>query len=76
MQTQHVHAANADAPQASKVLMTVDEACAALGIGRTHLYSFLSRGELVSLKVGGRRLVPVRALHEFVDRLVTLQKVS
>lgn len=59
-----------------KLLLTVDEACAALSIKKTLLYGFLTTGELFSVKAGGRRLIPVKALHEFVDRLVALQKAS
>src|SRR5262249_22661740 len=59
-----------------KLLLTVDEACAALSIKRTLLYTFLSSGELGSVKVRGRRLIPVRALEAFVERLATLQKAS
>ncbi len=66
----------AEEPPRARVLLTVDEACNALGIKRTRLYGFLATGELASRKVGGRRLVPVRALHEFVEQLITLQKAS
>jgi excisionase family DNA binding protein len=52
-----------------KVMLSVDEACAAMSIKRTLLYSFLSSGELGSIKVRGRRLIPMRALEVFVEHL-------
>jgi excisionase family DNA binding protein len=53
-----------------KVLLTVTEACEALSIKRTLLYAFLSGGELGSVKVRGRRLIPRKALDGFVDHLI------
>lgn len=60
----------------SKVLLTVNETCAALSIKRTLLYVFLTSGELRSVKVRGRRLVPAKALDEFIEHLTTLQKAG
>ena len=53
-----------------KALLTVTEACEVLGIKRTLLYAFLSSGELGSVKVRGRRLIPRKALDGFVDHLI------
>jgi excisionase family DNA binding protein len=52
-----------------KMLLTVDEAAQRLSVGRSLLYERLLRGELLSVKVGRRRLVPGAALDEFVKRL-------
>jgi excisionase family DNA binding protein len=56
-----------------KLLLTVEEACAALGIKRRVLYSLLTRKQrthrLVSVKVGRRRLIPVASLQAFVASL-------
>jgi excisionase family DNA binding protein len=62
---------------AVKILLIVDEAAHALGIHRTFLYTrLLESGELSSVKVGNRRLVPVQSLYEYVERLVAQQKAS
>ncbi len=53
----------------SKLLLTVDEAAQRLGIGRSHAYVFILRGELPSLKLGRSRRVPASALEDFVERL-------
>ena len=41
-----------------KLAYRVDEACHALGIGRTSLYELVKSGELKLIKVAGRTLVP------------------
>jgi excisionase family DNA binding protein len=48
----------------------VDEAAAALSMGRTFVYDLLTRGEIVSIKIGRRRRIPVSALQAFVTRRV------
>jgi excisionase family DNA binding protein len=53
-----------------KVLLSVDEAAAALSMGRTFVYDMLTRGEIVSIKIGRRRRIPVSALQAFVTRRV------
>ena len=52
-----------------KVLLTVDEAAQRLGIGRSHAYVYVLRGELPSVKLGRARRVPAEGLQEFVDKL-------
>ena len=51
-----------------KVLLSVDEAASALSMGRTFVYELLTRGEIVSIKIGRRRRIPVSAFQEFVTR--------
>ncbi len=53
-----------------KLLLTVDEAAEVLGVGRSTVYDLLRFRLLVSVKVGRRRLVPVKACYELVDRLI------
>lgn len=60
--------ANDDPPL--RLLLSIDEAAAALSIDRSNLYKLLNRGELRSVVVGKRRrLIPVAALEEYVDAL-------
>ena len=58
-------------PQESsaKLLYDVREVAVMLGLGRSKLYSYLLRGELRSVKLGRRRLIPIEAVHEFVRTL-------
>ena len=52
------------------MLLSIDEASQRLSIGRSLLYTMLLRGDLASVKVGKRRLVPVNALEAYVAGLV------
>ena len=45
---------------------SIDEAGAVLGTKRSHIYSLISKGILRSVKVGGRRLIPVASLNEML----------
>jgi excisionase family DNA binding protein len=56
-------AASSSAPDR---LLDVDAAAAALGIGRTAIYSEIQAGRIRSLKVGRRRLVPATAIAEYI----------
>ena len=51
------------------LLMDVDEAARMMGIGRSLLYRRLLSGEIRSVKVGRRRLVPKAAIKAYVDQL-------
>lgn len=52
-----------------KLLLRPEEAAAALGIARTKVWALLASGEIESLKVGRRRLIPANAVSTFVERL-------
>ncbi len=52
-----------------KLLLTVDEAAQRLGIGRSHAYVFVLRGEIPSVKLGRSRRIPLAALEEFIEKL-------
>lgn len=50
----------------------VDEACYALGIGRTSLYELVKDGELKLIKIAGRTLVPISE----IERLTSIDRAS
>jgi excisionase family DNA binding protein len=52
-----------------KRLLTVDEAAERLGIGRSHAYVYVLRGDLESIKLGRSRRIPAEAIEEFVKKL-------
>lgn len=55
-------------PGAPERLLSVDEAARALGIGRSALYNGpIARGELRTVKVGRRRLVPASAIATYIS---------
>ena len=51
------------------LLLTVAEAAAALGIGRTSAYQLIAAGELEVVHVGRSARVPAAAIAELVERL-------
>ncbi|KJK12836.1 excisionase [Terrabacter sp. 28] len=51
------------------VLYRVDEAAEALRISRSVIYELIRSGQLRTVKVGRRRLVPVQALGDYVASL-------
>lgn len=51
------------------VLYRVDEAAESLRLSRSVVYELIRSGQLRTVKVGRRRLVPVAALAEYVDSL-------
>lgn len=54
-----------------KLLYTPVEAAQTLGISRSTLYVLLANGSLDSVRIGGSRRIPARALMSFVDQLET-----
>lgn len=54
-------------PLNERAALSVRQACAYSGIGRTKIYELLAEGKLASRKIGDRRLV----LRESIDRLLT-----
>jgi len=55
--------------QIQRRLLSVLEAAQSLGISRAMAYKLLTAGELASVRVGDRRLVPVTAVDAFIERL-------
>lgn len=48
----------------NRIAITVTEAAAAIGIGRTAAYAAAQRGDIPSVRIGGRLLVPRQPLFE------------
>lgn len=44
-----------------------------LGVGRTKVFELIATGQLASVRIGRRRLIPVEALRDLADRLVAEQ---
>jgi excisionase family DNA binding protein len=57
------------------LLISVEKAALALGIGRTQIFSLMAQGAICSVKIGRRRLVVKRDLEAFVQRLSANQIV-
>lgn len=52
-----------------KVLLRVDEAAAALGVGRSFMYGLVQRGDIGSVKLGRARRIPRHELDAYIRRL-------
>lgn len=57
-----------------KIGLSVDETCKGLGVGRTTVYALLKSGELESVKVGRRRLIPASSPRAYLERLAARQR--
>jgi len=57
-------------------LLSVAQASRRLSIGRSALYDAIGRGDLRSIKIGRRRLVPSDALAELTERTATVPTVT
>lgn len=53
---------------ADEILLTVREAARRLGIGRSLLYQLMLEGQVLSVKIGRSRRIPVWALEEFARK--------
>jgi excisionase family DNA binding protein len=59
-------AAGAVAPVENRLVFTVEEAAQLLGISRSFAYEAVQRGEIPSMRIGRRILVPKAALERFL----------
>jgi excisionase family DNA binding protein len=57
-----------------KLLLTMPEAAAALGLCRSVVYDLVLTGQIQSLKIGRARRIPVAALEAFVTQRLTEQR--
>ena len=58
---------NTVVPLEVRLAVRVEEAAAMLCLSRAKLYALLAKGEIRSLKVGRRRIIPRRELERFIE---------
>ena len=56
-----------------RILLSVEDAAAQLALSRTRLYGLIKNGEIVSVRIGRLRRVPVDSLAAYTARLVAEQ---
>lgn len=56
-------------PTVTVLLYRVEEAAEALRLSRSQIYELIRSGALRTVKIGGRRRVPVSACTEYVEAL-------
>jgi excisionase family DNA binding protein len=59
-----------------QLLASVEEAARAIGVSRAYAYELIASGQLPSVQLGRRRLVPTRALSEWVDRMASATRLA
>jgi excisionase family DNA binding protein len=57
----------AERPAPAPLAVSVEEAARLIGVGRSKMFALVRSGEVRSVRAGGRRLVPIRALEEFLE---------
>lgn len=60
--------------QAPRLMLTVEQAAEALGIGRTTTFALIKSGELESVRIGRLRRVPADAIDVYTARLQAEQQ--
>ena len=60
-----------DAQNSVREGLSIAEACAMAGIGRTRLYAAIAAGDLVARKFGKRRIILRSDLRRFLENLPT-----
>jgi len=61
------------APAPIRLLLTIPEAAASLGISRSLVYELVQMGTIATIKIGRSRRVPVAALEDFIAQQLKLQ---
>jgi len=68
--TIHQQSGDRATPAVTPLLLTVNQAAQMLGIGRSTVYEIIDADQIRSVKVGASRRIPLKAVHEYVDRLL------
>jgi excisionase family DNA binding protein len=58
----------------TRALLGVQEAAAMLSLGRSSIYKLLDSGDLFSVYVFGRRLIPIDSIREFIKRVTEAEQ--
>ena len=61
----------AEVEERERLLLTVVEAAAMLGVGRTKAYELIAGGELQVVHIGRAARVPLVAVHRYVEALLS-----
>lgn len=57
-----------------RLCLSVEEAARQLGLGRTSVFALIKSGDLASVAIGRRRVIPFVALEALLERLQSEQR--
>jgi len=57
-----------------KFTYTINEACDAIGVGRSKIYQLIQSGEITPRKLGKRTLIPSEELLKLISNLPTSKR--
>lgn len=66
----------AELPVKNRLSVRPEEAAQILSLGRAKLFELLATGEISSFTVGRARMVPIKAIEDFVERRVKADKAE
>ena len=55
--------------QTPALALGIDEAARVIGVARSMIYEIVARGEIESFKLGRRRLILVKNLNEYINKV-------
>lgn len=55
-------------PGNEPIALRINDAARTVGLGRTSIYELIKEGRLKTVKVAGRRLVPMAALRQLIEQ--------
>ena len=58
-------------PSPTRLALGIEEAASALGLGRTTMFRLIKDGEIKAVKVGGRTIISMNELTDFLKRKAT-----
>lgn len=59
-----------------RLMLTVEQAAAILGIGRTTMFALVKRGDIESVLIGRLRRIPADAIDAYTARLANEQNIT
>ena len=57
-----------------KLLLTMQEAAVALGLGLTSMYALVSRKKIPTIRLGRSRRIPLKVLQQFIETQLSEQQ--
>lgn len=56
------------------LLLPIPDGCEVIGVGRSKMYELIAEGQIETVTIGSRRLIPATALEAYAARLIERQR--